>query len=259
MGICGYRGGCPSGPDGLTFLTIMEHGEKLAAMIHLREIQNILSQNRSSGTDSPSSNPGYETSGSLWDLIQLVGERARRNNVLLMDRDNAEVFYSRVSDLEELFNCLDHQLPCIVEGGQPFAVQIRRACELSNACTGLIHAAMQYRDEHHTWYPSPEGLTPWYCHSVVRSGLWSVASCLLQLLKEAAEVGLSTQSSLFPHLEGLADVILEAYLISVTAKMERGEELKGLTEEYWKRRDTLLDSLYQSIKDFVEARFQVSF
>ncbi|XP_058070662.1 nuclear pore complex protein NUP133 [Magnolia sinica] len=237
---------------------IMEHGEKLAAIIQLRDLQNMPSQNRSDGRDSPYSNSRNEMSSSLWDLIQIVGEKARRNTVLLMDRDNAEVFYSRVSDLEEVFNCLSHHLPYIIEGEQPFTVQIQRAFEVSNACTALVRTAMQYRDAHQTWYPSPEGLTPWYCQSVVRSGLWSIASFILQLLKEVTEVDSSAQSDFFPHMEGLADVILEAYAVSITAKIERGEEHKALAEEYWKRRDTLLDSLYLLIKGFVEARYQGS-
>ncbi|KAI3915465.1 hypothetical protein MKW92_023547 [Papaver armeniacum] len=236
-----------------TLQTIMEHGEKLAGMIQLRELQNLLNQNSSDGTSS-ASKPPNEMAGSLWDLIQLVGERARRNTVLLMDRDNAEVFYSKVSDLEQVFYCLSDQLEYIISGDQPYIVQIRRACELSNACTTLIRSAMHYRNEHHTWYPSLESLTPWYCQLVVRNGLWSVADFMLQLLKEATN--LSAKSDLYSHLEGLADVLLETYSGAITAKLERGEEHKGLLDEYWNRRDVLLDSLYQLIKGFAEARYQ---
>ncbi|OVA20185.1 Nucleoporin [Macleaya cordata] len=232
-----------------TLQTIMEHGEKLAGMIQLRELQNVLNQNRSK---SPN-----DMAGSLWDLIQLVGEQARRNTVLLMDRDNAEVFYSKVSDLEQVFYCLSHQLQYIINGEQPFIVQIRRACELSNACTTIIRSAMHYRNEHHTWYPTPEGLTPWYCQAVVRNGLWSIASFMLQLLKEA--IDLSAKSDLYSHLEALADVLLETYSGAITAKIERGEEHKALLEEYWKRRDMLLESLYQLVKGFAEARYQQDF
>ncbi|KAI3969523.1 hypothetical protein MKX01_020084 [Papaver californicum] len=237
-----------------TLQTIMEHGEKLAGMIQLRELQNLLNQNSSDGTSSAYSKPPNEMAGSLWDLIQLVGERARRNTVLLMDRDNAEVFYSKVSDLEQVFYCLTDLLEYIISGDLPFIFQIRRACELSNACTTLIRSAMNYRNEHHTWYPSPESLTPWYCHLVVRNGLWSVADFMLQLLKEATD--LSAKSDLFSYLEGLVGVLLETYSGAITAKLERGEEHKALLEEYWKRRDVLLESLYQLIKGFVEARYQ---
>ncbi|RZC65841.1 hypothetical protein C5167_009524 [Papaver somniferum] len=235
-----------------TMQTIMEHGEKLAGMIQLRELQNLLNQNSSDGTSSASKPP--KMAGSLWDLIQLVGERARRNTVLLMDRDNGEVFYSKVSDLEQVFYCLSDQLEYIISGDQPYIVQIRRACELSNACTTLIHSGMRYRNEHHTWYPSLESLTPWYCQLVVRNGLWSVADFMLQLLKDATD--LSAKSDLYSHLEGLANVLLETYSGAITAKLERGEEHKGLLDEYWNRRDVLLDSLYQLIKGFAEARYQ---
>ncbi|PKI64225.1 hypothetical protein CRG98_015412 [Punica granatum] len=102
---------------------ILEHGEKLAGMIQLRELQNTISQNRSTAVDSSYSGPEYETASALWDLIQLVGERARRNTVLLMDRDNAEVFYSKVSDLEEVFYCLEMQLDYLVGVEQPLGVQ----------------------------------------------------------------------------------------------------------------------------------------
>ncbi|MCL7050710.1 hypothetical protein MKW94_027857 [Papaver nudicaule] len=237
-----------------TLQIILEHGEKLAGMIQLRELQNLLNQNSFDETSSAYSKPPNEMAGSLWDLIQLVGERARRNTVLLMDRDNAEVFYSKVSDLEQIFYCLSDQLDYIISADQPFIVQIRRACELSNACTTLIRSAMHYRNEHHTWYPSPESLTPWYCQNVVRNGLWSVADFMLRLLKETTD--LSAKSDLYSHLEGPVDVLLETYSGAITAKVERGEEHKALVDEYWQRRDVLLESLYQLIKGFAEARYQ---
>lgn len=81
----------------------MEHGEKLSAMIQLRELQNLISQNRSTSVGSSNSNVDIQMSGALWDMIQLVGERARRNTVLLMDRDSAEVFYIRFQILKISF------------------------------------------------------------------------------------------------------------------------------------------------------------
>lgn len=239
--------------------TILEHGEKLCAMIQLRELQSQLSKKQSGGNDSPSSLSMTEATSSLWDVIQLVGEKARRNAVLLMDRDNAEVFYSRVSDLEELFYCLSHNLHYIIDREHSSMIQSQRTCEISNACTSLIVSAIQYRNEHQTWYPSPEGLAHWNCGPVVRSGLWSIASLIIQLLREAPVIDKSVKSDLSSHLEGLSDVLLEAYNASVTVKMERGEEYKVLLEEYCKRRDEILCTLYQQLKDFVDTKYQVIF
>ncbi|MQL94788.1 hypothetical protein Taro_027453 [Colocasia esculenta] len=235
---------------------ILEHGEKLAGMVQLRELQNLLSQKRSVDNDSPSSPSGSEVTGSLWDLIQLVGEKARRNAVLLMDRDNAEVFYSRVSDLEELFYCLSHDLHYIIDKDHPSMVQIQRTCEISNACISLIDSAMRYRNDHQTWYASPEGLIHWNCKPVVRSGLWSMASLIIQLLREAPVIDKSIKFDLSSQLEGLADVLLETYNALIIVKMERGEEYKGLGEEYFKRRDEILRTLYQQLKEFVSAKSQ---
>ncbi|KAI8558082.1 hypothetical protein RHMOL_Rhmol04G0061000 [Rhododendron molle] len=235
---------------------IMEHGEKLAAMIQLKELQNLIGQNRPTGIGYPHSSSEGGISGSLWDLIQLVGERARRNTVLLMDRDNAEVFYSKVSDLKELFYCLDKQLGYIISTEMPLVVQIQRACELSNACVTLIRAATQYRNEYHMWYPSLEGLTPWYCQPVVRSGLWSIASFMLQLLNGISHLDMSSKSDIYSNLEVLAEVLLEAYSGAIIAKVERKEEQKGLLDEFWNRRDALLDSLYQLVKSSVETSYQ---
>ncbi|TXG55512.1 hypothetical protein EZV62_020768 [Acer yangbiense] len=223
---------------------ILEHGEKLAGMIQLRELQNVISQNRSTGVGTPHSHPDIHISGALWDLIQLVGERTRRNTVLLMDRDNAEVFYSKVSDLEEVFYCLDRQLQYIVSVEQPHGIQIQRACEISNACVSIVRTAMHYKNEHYMWYPPPEGLTPWYSQPMVRNGMWSIASFMLQLFKEIPSV----KSDLYAHLEALAEVLLEAYTGAITARVERGEEHKGLLNEYYNRRDALMDILYQQVK-----------
>ncbi|KAJ0980117.1 hypothetical protein J5N97_008372 [Dioscorea zingiberensis] len=237
-------------------LTIMEHGEKLSAIIKLRELQNLLSQDRSNESGSPTSHSRNQAAGSLWNLIQLVGEKARRNTVLLMDRENAEVFYSKVSDVEDLFYCLSNHLQYIVGSDQSFLVQIQRANEVSNAITTLIQAVMHYRDEHQTWYPSPEGLTPWNCQPVVRSGLWSLASYIMQLLKEAAVIDMSFKLGLYSQLQGITNVLLDSYTGAITAKIERAEEHKGLVEEYCRRRDEILSALYEQTKRIVDARYQ---
>lgn len=238
--------------------TIVEHGEKLAGMIQIRELQNTISHSDASGHDSAYGSDA-QTSGALWDLIQLVGERARRNTVLLMDRDNAEVFYSKVSDLEEVFHCLERQLEYIVNGDMSAPVQFRRACELSSACVMLFHAAFQYKSEHGLWYPPPEGLTPWYSKTVVWSGLWSVASFMLQLLHDTNRLDDSGKFEFYSNLELLSEVLLELYSNAITAKIERKEDYRTLSEEYWKRRDALLDALYQQVKTFVGTKLQVRF
>ncbi|XP_068669283.1 nuclear pore complex protein NUP133 [Aristolochia californica] len=235
---------------------IMEHGEKLAGMIELRELQNHRTHNQSGREDLSYSSPPKDMAGPLWDLIQIVGEKSRRNTVLLMDRDNVEVFYSKVSEVEELYRCLYNNLQYIVRGDQPLLIQIQRACEISEGSTMLIRAAMNYKNVHHTWYPSPEGLTPWYCQPVVRSGLWALASFLLQLIKDATGIDLSMRLELYSHLEMLTDVLLETYSGAITAQIERGEEHKLLVEEYRERRDVLFDALYQQVKGFVEVRCQ---
>ena len=236
---------------------ILEHGEKLTGMIQLRELQNMISQSRSTGVNSQQPSVEKEVSGALWDLIQIVGERARRNTVLLMDRDNAEVFYSKISDLGEVFYCLNKHLDYIISVEQPLKVQVQRACELSKACVTIVRSAMHYKNEHHMWYPPPDGLAPWYSQAVVREGLWTVASFMIGTLDDSSGADLPSQSDICAHLEVLADVLLEAYVGAITAKIERGEEHKGLSNEYWKRRDSLLDSLYQQIKVFVNIRYQV--
>ncbi|CAN6290165.1 unnamed protein product [Urochloa humidicola] len=235
-------------------LTIMEHGEKLSGMIQLRELHNTLIQQRSSTHLSPQLKT--QTTGALWNLIQLVGEKARRNTVLLMDRDNAEVFYSRVSDIEDLFYCLAHQLQYIISREEHPSVQMQRALELANACITLVHAALHYRKEHKEWYPSPEGLITWNSHLVVRSGIWSLASFIMELLGESGAADMSMKSNLWSLLEGLADILLEAYLVLLTAKFERGQEHGVLVQEYCERRDELLGALYNLAKQIVETKYQ---
>ncbi|XP_052147863.1 nuclear pore complex protein NUP133 [Oryza glaberrima] len=235
-------------------LTVMEHGEKLSGMIQLRELQNALSHQRSSINLSPQSK--NQTTGALWNLIQLVGEQSRRNTVLLMDRDNAEVFYSRVSDIEDLFNCISHQLQYIITGEENPSVQMQRALELSNACMTLVQAALRYREEHKDWYPSPEGLITWNSQPVVRSGIWRVASFVMELLREPGAADMSMKSNLWSQLERLTDILLDAYIGLLTAKFERGDEHGVLIQEYCDRRDELLGSLYDLAKQIVDAKYQ---
>ena len=238
-------------------LTIMEHGEKLSGMIQLRELHNTLIQQRSSTQLSPQLKT--QTTGALWNLIQLVGEKARRNTVLLMDRDNAEVFYSRISEIEDLFYCLSHQLQYIISREENPSVQLQHALEIANACITLVHAALHYRKEHKEWYPSPEGLITWNSHPVVRSGIWSLASFVMELLGESGAADMSMKFNLWSQLEGLTDILLEAYIGLLTAKFERGDEHGVLVQEYCERRDELLGSLYNVAKQIVEAKYQVWF
>ncbi|GER54059.1 nucleoporin [Striga asiatica] len=236
---------------------IMEHGEKLASMIQLRELLNAISHATESGVGSYYESDA-RTSGALWDLIQLVGERARRNTVLLMDRDNAEVFYSKVSELEELFHCLEGNLEHIITQNMPIIVQSERACELANACVTIFRASVDYRANHHLWYPPPEGLTPWYSKFVVWSGLWNLASFMLQLLSGTNGLKDSVIFDFCSNLVVLSEILLESYSNAITAKVERKEDHRSLLEEYSKCRDTLLDSLYKKVKDFIQAKLQDS-
>ncbi|KAI3755663.1 hypothetical protein L1987_55468 [Smallanthus sonchifolius] len=240
-----------------SLLIIMEHGEKLAAMIQLRELQNLIRQQTSTGVAFTNSNSQSDLSGSIWDLIQLVGEKARQNTVLLLDRDNAEVFYSKVSELEEVFHCLERKLSLIISEAMPFTFQLQRACELSSMCVALLNTSMNYKDENHIWYPSPEGITPWYCQTVVRSGMWTLASFMLHLLTEMDQLIISSKLEFHSQLELLVKVLLEAYSGAIRAKVEREEEHGGLLAEYWNRRDTLLDSLYQQVKRFNQGSSEV--
>lgn len=237
-------------------LTVMEHGEKLSGMAHLRELQNTLIQHGSSTHFSPQSKT--QGTGALWNLIQLVGEKARRNMVLLMDRDNAEVFYSRVSDIEDLFYCLSHELQYIISREEHPSVQMQRALELANACITIVQAASHYKKDHKEWYPSPEGLITWNSQPVLRSGIWNLASLIMELLGESGAADMSMKSSLWSQLEGLTDILLEAYMCLLTAQFERGQEHGVLVQEYCERRDELLRSLYNLAKQIVEAKYQES-
>lgn len=223
----------------------MEHGEKLAGMIQLRELQNARSQHRSSADPSES-----EISGSLSDLIQLVGEKERRSTVLLMDRDNTEVFYSKVSDLEEVFYCLDRHLEVLVSKRHPLLLQIQRACELCDAAVTLILTASEYKSVYHPWYPNPGGLNPWYCQSVLRNGMWRLSCIMLQMLEDQNNLDSSLTSELYSHLEKLTEVLLETYAGAIAAKAERKEDYRWLVNEFCSKRDTLLATLYLQLKNF---------
>ncbi|KAG2266286.1 hypothetical protein Bca4012_076269 [Brassica carinata] len=145
-----------------------------------QKLQKLINQSHSGRFGSPNAAAEDQVSCALWDLIQFVGERARRNTVLLMDRDNAEVFYSKVSEIEEVFHCLNRQLEYLIRAEQPLGIQVQRACELSNVSSVVVS----------------------------------------------------------------------------TAKMEQEKENKALLDEYWTRRDTIFDCLYQQAKEFMEADFQ---
>lgn len=53
-------------------------------------------------------------------------------------------------------------------------VQIECATKFAFACSAVVHVAIAYNDTQHAWYPSLEGLTPWYYKHVVCSRVWKV-------------------------------------------------------------------------------------
>jgi nuclear pore complex protein Nup133 len=79
----------------------------------------------------------------------------------------------------------------------------------------------------------------------------------LDLKDEASSSTPSLVPKLADHLEELVDLLLESYAGAITAKVEREEEYRGLQKEYWSRRDTLLDALYQNAKTVAEAATEV--
>lgn len=224
---------------------ILEHGEKLASMVALRELNNTRAQPKSTSSTMFSQYNAGDLSGAVWDMIQLVGDKARRNNVVLMDRDKVEVFYTRVSELEELFVCIQQHAAFLVQRDQAVRVQIERACELAKACSTILQVAIAYRDAQQAWYPSPEGITPWYCKQNVRSGLWKVATMLLELKVEGDMSEPTLTAEVMRQVEEMTDFLLEGYAGAITAKVEREEEYRGLQMEYWTRRDRLLTALQQ--------------
>lgn len=224
---------------------ILEHGEKLASMVALRELNNSRAQLKPASPTMLSQFNGGDMSGAIWDLVQLVGDKARRNNVVLMDRDKMEVFYTRVSGLEDFFWCIQQHAAFLVQRDQAVRVQIERACELANACRTILQVAISYRDTQQAWYPSPEGITPWHCKQNVRSGLWKIATMLLELKVEGDMSEPTLTAEVMRQVEEIADFLLEGYAGAITAKVEREEEYRGLQMEYWTRRDLLLTALQQ--------------
>ena len=214
-------------------------------MVALRELNNTRAQSKSTSPNMFSQYNAGDLSGAIWDMIQLVGDKARRNNVVLMDRDKVEVFYTRVSEMEQLFVCIQQHAAVLVKRDQAVRVQIERACELATACSTILQVAIAYRDAQQAWYPSPEGITPWYCKQNVRSGLWKIATMLLELKGEGDMSEPTLTAELMRKVEEMADFLLEGYAGAITAKVEREEEYRGLQMEYWTRRDRLLNALQQ--------------
>lgn len=231
---------------------IMEHGEKLAAIIKLRELHNSRAQALNSFTEGSedrfTASKSNEIVGALWDTVQLVGEKLRRNNAVLLNREKAEVFYSRVSEAEEFFTCIEHHGEALVEQEQQPQQRAGRLIQLIDACTQSLRASIHYRDSHQLWYPPPEGLTPWYCSPTVRLGLWKLTQSAIKLKSQLATSHADIARELCTRLEEVSDMMLEGYAGAIKAKIERGEEYRGLQGEYGMKRDVLLEVLHQQVR-----------
>jgi hypothetical protein len=79
---------------------ILEHSEKIASAVALREFQNAASdfaQQSAQGLFTPSkTDPGQ----AILSIVRAAGESILKRQVALADRDSVEVLYTRVSNLE---------------------------------------------------------------------------------------------------------------------------------------------------------------
>ncbi|KAK1389131.1 hypothetical protein POM88_017309 [Heracleum sosnowskyi] len=91
---------------------------------------------------------------------------------------------SGVIQLKELQNNISQCRPCGF--GSSYSTL---KSEITDPLWDLIHLVGEkscpktvlLMSEHHMWYLSPEGIIPWYCRTVVRSGLWSIAFIVASL------------------------------------------------------------------------------
>eukprot|EP00897_Mesotaenium_endlicherianum_P010434 jgi/Mesen1/9419/ME000614S08669 len=140
-------------------LAILEHGEKLAAVSHLRSLHNAGPPRNSVPPGSTQGSAASSASSVLWEAVQLAGSEVRQANALLRGRESGEVFYTRVSEVGQLFSAVQLEGEKLIGRGSeqfrgvPLGVQASRLCQLADALTGAVQAALQYREAQRRWYP----------------------------------------------------------------------------------------------------------
>ena len=92
-------------------VSIMQHGERLAAVVALRAFHNEQAASHVGQVPpSPFSRtlpvdvhePAETRPKPLWEAIQLAGEHLRLANAGLLNREPSEIFFSRVSEVVEV-------------------------------------------------------------------------------------------------------------------------------------------------------------
>jgi hypothetical protein len=79
---------------------ILEHSEKIASAVALREFQNAASNFLQQSAQGPSTPSETDPGQAILSVVRAAGESISKRQVALADRDIVEVLYTRVSNLE---------------------------------------------------------------------------------------------------------------------------------------------------------------
>ncbi|GAQ89578.1 nuclear pore complex protein Nup133 [Klebsormidium nitens] len=223
---------------------ILEHSEKIASAVALREFQNAASdfaQQSAPGPFTPSeTDPGQAT----LTVVRAAGERGLRRHVALSGRDSVEVFYTRVSSLEDFFSSLTSHAAaaCFADVSQaPLRLQAERVCELMDAAGRVVEAARKTRDAHASSFESIPGL-PWTASPPVLDGLWTLCRLASDVQTRAASSNPSLVPLINQRLRSLGEMLLDGHRESLEATLQAGgrADVIGARKEYAARRDVLL-------------------
>eukprot|EP00898_Chlorokybus_atmophyticus_P000441 jgi/Chlat1/1398/Chrsp12S01974 len=235
-----------------TQLAILEHGEKTAAMVALREAHNFFVEQRWAQGDeanspalaqednqvgAPSAN--MHAGRALQNIIQAVWESEQQLSSLLAGRDPAEVFYARVSHIASFYVALQLHAKRLVGGVADAAVAFEYLTELSEAAAAAVNAAFRYKsDVTERLLPERTDSRPtWLASLEVRGGLQALVEATIAMRPRLRAAAPTALPALAEQLLGLAELTLDNYRRAVAVDLNNNQDASSLRNAYVELRD----------------------
>jgi hypothetical protein len=167
---------------------VMEHGEKLAAMVKLNELQTSFSRHTLITQITPSLPTTPCSLSAVWDCILLAGSAMRNSNIAFSEYSYSTLFFSRPSSsLSLFFSSISQHAKTIVFRNESIhgddmalSESVRRLIQLVETSEKVFQSVGKFKEMYARFYPEFLVDEPWSIRPAIRKALWRICSISIQ-------------------------------------------------------------------------------
>ena len=177
-------------------------------------------------------------------MVQKVGRRARECNAKLQRRSATEIYYSRVTAIETLFDAFQSEQAELCDSELTFRSVL---FELLDASAVVLGTALAEREKTEAYYPATPLRLAWTAHASIRAALLGQVKLCLELERKMRSDDERHLQSLKLKMQMVGTLLLDAYLAAIQySHSHQTNELATLQQEYSIARKLVIGSFAQS-------------